>query len=327
MRTVRIALNPHWYSQFWIGQFWQLWQAGEIKLRPTLNKTNPYASFYFEVDGHPCLIDVHDKKELWLDPADYTVYFKANFSPRSTYPANVVPSLNGTTLKRVNVPPPESVPRPFDIVCISSVTGGFHHKIALFEALAALPVRHKLVLKLASPEQVARFATRLQRQGIEVVTKTIPYRQWLAWNKQGRWCVLTRGKHDCLSFKMLDYCSIGAAVVADYTPTSTWPHPLRAGEHFLDLGLPAFTGDEMVQPDLEALCVLYRRRVAATLPELRDESLRRRISRHNQDYFNQHVANGAAARHVLRVVESYLTRPAYETVRYTEAPAVPTSAS
>ena len=50
---VKIGINPHWYSQFWIKQFWQLQRQGVIRLRPLWHKKNPYACFYFEVNGRP----------------------------------------------------------------------------------------------------------------------------------------------------------------------------------------------------------------------------------------------------------------------------------
>jgi hypothetical protein len=297
---VAIALNPHWYSQFWIKQFWQLRQRGEISLRPLLRKKNPYASFYFEVDGQPCLIDVHDKKELQFDPAEFAVYFKANFSSYLTYPENVVPCWNGTTLKRDNIPPEGE--KEFDIVFISSITGGRHHKVALYEALSRLPLKSKLVLKLLTPDDEAAWGKLLREAGVETVTDTWPYREWLAWQKRGRWCVLTRGKHDCLSFKMLDYMSIGAAVAADYSPTSRWPVTLAAGTHFLNLDVPPFPGDEMDNPDMDSLRSIYAEKAAAALPALRDEALRQKIGAANYAYFGEHIARGAAAEWVLSQV-------------------------
>ncbi|HLD25482.1 MAG TPA: hypothetical protein VJC05_00370 [Candidatus Andersenbacteria bacterium] len=295
--TVRIGLNPHWYSQFWIKQFFQLWRGGEIKLRPLLAKRNPYASFYFEVNGRPCLIDVHDKKELQFDAVDYFLYFKANFSSTAQYPPNVRRCWNGTTLKRANVPPQHAP--DFDLIFISSITGGRHHKIALYEVLAALPLKKKLVIKMWGPDDVRQWGDYLTKRGIEVITGTWPYTTWLEWQKRGRWCVLTRGKHDCLSFKMIDYMSIGAAVVADYTPTSEWPVPVKAGENFLDLQLPAFAGDEMANIDFDRLRELYAERVQAALPSLRDDALRARIGQANLNYFKSHIADGAAARYVM----------------------------
>src|SRR3989344_1720666 len=295
--VVKIGINPHWYSQFWIKQFWQLWRAGDIQLLPLVRKKNPYASFYFEVNGRPCLIDVHDKKELQWDPAPYFIYFKANFSPELNYPENVRLCWNGTTLKRENVP--GDTPKDFDLVFISSITGGRHHKVALYEALADLPLKQKLVLKLLTDDDEERWGDYVRQRGVETATETWPYREWLAWQKRSRWCVLTRGKHDCLSFKMLDYMSIGAAVVADYSPTSHWPVELVADTHYLNLAVPPFAGDEMVKPDFERLRTVYRERAQLALASLKDEHLRQNISAANYDYFRREIADGAAARWAL----------------------------
>lgn len=295
---VKISLNPHWYSQFWMRQFWQLYRQGVVRLRPKLSRGNPAACFNFEVEGRKYLIDIYDKKELAHDPAQFALYFKANFSPAAHYPPNVRPCFSGTTLKRANVPPRQRA-RPYDLVFISSVSGGRHHKAALFEALASLPLRSKLVAKMVTPQDMEQWGSFLSNLGVEVVTATWPYRRWLSWNKLGRWCVLTRGKHDCLSFKMLDYCSIGAAVVADYAPTTQWAVPVREGVHFFSLGIAPFAGDEMENPNFEQLRNDYRRRAHALLPCLQDETLRARVAANNLVYFSSHIANGRAARYVL----------------------------
>ncbi|MBI4022148.1 MAG: hypothetical protein HY372_02230 [Candidatus Andersenbacteria bacterium] len=295
---VKIGINPHWYSQFWIKQFWQLHQRGEIRLRPLFTRLNPPACFYFEIEGRPCLIDVYDRKETQHNPADYWLYFKANFSPAAHYLDNVRPCFSGTTLKRANKPVLAQA-KPYDIVFMSSISGGRHHKVALFEALASLPLRSRLVVKMVTPHDTAQWGTYLRSLGVEVITETWPYRVWLDWQKKGRWCVLTRGKHDCLSFKMMDYCSLGAAVLADYAPTTRWAVPVEAGVHFISLGIAPFAEDEMAEPDFKQLRADYRRRAHEALPVLQDESLRARIAANNLAYFRTYIADGRAARYVI----------------------------
>lgn len=302
---VKIGVNPHWYSQFWMQQFWQLYRRGEVRLRPKLIRGNPAACFYFEVDNRSCLIDVQDKKELAHDPSDFVLYFKANFSPEHNYPPNVRPCYSGTTLKRVNRPPRQTE-RPFDLVFISSVSGGRHHKAALFEALSRLPLRTKLIAKMVTRQDEDRWGSFLRNLNVEVIHITMPYRRWLTWNKLGRWCVLTRGKHDCLSFKMLDYCSIGAAVVADYVPTTQWAVPIREGVNFVSLGVARFAGDEMMDPNFDRLRHEYQNRAQTLLPWLQDDELRQRVAANNLSYFNEHIADGRAARYVLSQARAVL---------------------
>jgi hypothetical protein len=304
MQTVGIALNPHWYSRFWIQQFTALWRRGVIRLRP-LAAWNPPACFFFTVDGRPYLIDVSDNKMPCRDPASYALYFKANYSPALAYASNVRPSLNGTTLTRKNVPPPVKTPKKFDLIFLAGISGGRHHKVVLYEALAALPLRMKLAAKMVAPNDEQRWGPRLRAAGVEVWRRNLPYRTWLEWNKQARWCVLTRGKHDCLSFKMVDYCSIGAAVVADYTPTTRWPVPVRPGQNFLSLDLSGPDRD-LSDREFDVLRQEYVEKVRRALPQFLDDALAARIGANNYAYFNDHVADGAAARAVLDDIQTFM---------------------
>lgn len=297
---VRIGVNPHWYSKFWIRQFYQLWRQDDIVLRPLLTRRNPPYCFEFEVDGSPYFIDISDHKTLAHDPADYLLYFKANYGSDQQYPANVVASLNGSTLTRWNIPPTREY--DFDIVWIAGISGGRPHKVALFEALAALPLKMKLAAKMVGDDDLRRWAPRLRAAGVEVWTHNIPYKKWLEGNKQARWCVLARGKHDCLSFRMIDYMSIGAAVVADYAPTTQWPVPLEAGRNYLNLNLSGPQGNDLSESEFDALRAEYQQKVKALLPLLRDENQRQRIATTNGAYFQKYIVNGQAARDVLKVI-------------------------
>lgn len=297
---VKIALNPHWYSRFWIRQFYELYRKREIRLRPLLTTLNLDACFSFEVDGKPCVIDISDHKTLALDPVSYFAYFKANYSPQQKYPANVRPCINGTTLTRKNHPP-EHCMYSYDIVWLTGIGGGRWHKVAMMLALAELPLTHKLAVRFIAREDW-RFAPLLREVGVEVWKDNLPYRKWLQWNTKGRWCILARGKHDCLSFKMIDYMSIGAAVVADYTPTTTWPVPLRRDYHFLsfDFSGPdrALTSEEFLNLRRE-----YSTKAHSLLSQLQDETRRQHIASNNVAYFNDHIRNGEAARSVLTTIQ------------------------
>lgn len=314
MAIPRITLspNPHWYSKFWLRQFYQLWRQGEIKLRPELKTFNPPACVYFALNGQACLIDVSDHKTLAHDPSQYAVYFKANYDPARRYPANVLPSINGTTLTRHNVPP--TAPYQYDIVWITGISGGRPHKIALFEALASLPLKSKLAARMVSADDWQRWAPRLRAARVEVWKDNVPYRQWLELSKQGRWCVLVRGKHDCLSFKMIDYMSIGAAVIADYPPTSVWPIPVQANQHYLDMGCSGPQSNDLSDTAYEQLVHEYHDKLRALLPRLTGESERQRIAANNRAYFQQHIQNGQAARDILTaattVMNASLRQPA-----------------
>jgi hypothetical protein len=282
-------------------QFYQLYRQGEIALRPILTRWSPPACFYFEVDDRPYLIDITDHKAVATGPAPFTIYFKANYSHDALYPPNVRPCLNGTTLTRRNSPP-KIAEREFDLVWLTGIGGGRWHKVAMFKALAALPLKHKLAARLITADDW-KWADTLRAAGVEVWSKNVSYRQWLTWNKQARWCVLARGKHDCLSFKLIDYMSIGAAVIIDYPPTTSWPIPPQPGHHFLSLDLSGPDG-ELTPDAFEALCAEYTTKAQALLPSLQDESVRSSIMTNNQTYFKAHIANGQAARYILSIIEA-----------------------
>jgi len=161
-------------------------------------------------------------------------------------------------------------------------------------------------VKLLTDEDEQKYGDRFRKMGVEVIRETWPYREWLEWNKNGRWCVLTRGKHDCLSFKMLDYCSIGAAVLADYVPTTQWPVPVREGKNFLSLGVPAWVGDEQEHPDLEQMRQIYKQKARAALEMLNNEAQRLRIAQNNVDYFVANITNAQAARYVMSEADKML---------------------
>ncbi len=298
MDKVTIAINPHWYSRFWMRQFWQLARQGKIKLYPHLRKSSPPACFYFEVNGLPYLIDVTDSKDLAYDPTQYGVYFKANYDPGRLYPVNVVSSLNGTTLTKHNFPLPEER-RVYDIVWLAGISGGRPHKVAMFLALASLPFKMKLAARMVSSDDHERWGALLQEAGVEVWKDNVPYQKWLEWNRQARWNVLNRGKHDCLSFKMVDYMSIGGAVIADYPPTSYWPVPVREKVHYMSLGLSGPMDNNLSSAEFLKLCSEYKEKAKQLLPVLKNENLRKEISKNNLKYFAQHIQNGAAAAYIL----------------------------
>lgn len=305
MTKVRIAINPHWYSKFWIQQFYGLWRKGQIHLRPLVTKKSPPMCFFFTVNDQPYLIDVSDHKTLQESPASYTLYFKANYSSQQGYPDNVRPSVNGTTLTRANVPQGLDTDYPYDIVWVTGIGGGRPHKVALFEAIAALPLKTKLVARMISSEDYARWGDPLRMAGVELWRDNVPYREWLEMNKQGRWCVLGRGKHDCLSFKMIDYCSIGAAVMADYPPTSQWDVPVQKGVNFLSFDVSGPLHNDLSDSEFAALRKEYREKVSAMLPQLTDPHVRRRIAAANTQFFTDHIQNGKSAARILATVLEY----------------------
>lgn len=261
-------------------------------------KQSPPACFYFEVNNEPYLIDITDRKELAHNPRDYKLYFKANYDQGREYPENVRPSINGTTLTRRNVQPLEKY-RTYDLVWLAGISGGRPHKVAMALALKSLPLKSKIALKMVSEDDDSRWGRRLRKGGVEVWKNNLPYKKWLEWNKQAKWNVLNRGKHDCLSFKMVDYMSIGSAVLVDYPPTSKWNNPVIENENFLSMGLSGPQTNDITDKEFKDLLDEYMNKANSLLPLLNDESARKRIAKNNHDFYMQHVNNGQAAREVL----------------------------
>lgn len=301
MDVVKIAINPHWYSKFWIRQFWQLYRAGEITLRPVLTKMNPSYCFYFEFNGKPCLVDVSDHKTLIDNPAKYFVYFKANYSSKIKYPKNVYKSICGTTLTKQNVPLGDDE-RELDIVWLAGISGGRPHKAAMFEALASLPLKMKLAAKMVGEDDYPLWGKRLEKVGVEVWQDNLSYNDWLRWNKKARWCGLARGKHDCLSFRMVDYCSIKVGVLADYPPTSQWAVPVKEGVNYLSFDFSGPQTNDLTDKEVDRLRGEYREKAWAILPQIRDDNLRRTVAKNNYDYFRTNIEGGQAARDVLKII-------------------------
>jgi hypothetical protein len=301
MNSVKIAVNPHWYSKFWMKQFWQLYKAGEIKLSPLVTKFNPPYCFYFEVNGKPCLIDISDHKTLYENPAKYFAYFKANYSFENNYSANVYQTICGTTLTKQNVPLDKDE-REFDIVWLAGISGGRPHKVAMFEALASLPLKMKLAAKMVGEDDYLLWGERLEKVGVEVWQNNLSYKKWLEWNKKARWCAMARGKHDCLSFRMVDYCSIKVGVLADYMPTSKWAVPVKKDVNYLSFGFSGPQTNDLTKKEVDRLCGEYKEKVWAMFPQIRDDKLRREVAENNYKYFCDNVENGQSARDVLKII-------------------------
>ena len=306
MDVVKIAVNPHWYSKFWIGQFWQLYKLNEIKLRPLVTKMNPPYCFYFEVNGRPCLVDVSDHKTVYDNPAKYFAYFKANYSSEMSYPRNVYKAICGTTLTKRNIPLHDNE-RVFDIVWLAGISGGRPHKAAMFEALASLPLKMKLAAKMVGEDDYPRWGKRLERVGVEAWRDNLSYIKWLEWNKKARWCAMARGKHDCLSFRMVDYCSIKVGVLADYSPTSEWAVPIKENVNYLSFGFSGPQTNDLTEKEVDRLRGEYKEKAWALLPRIRDDNLRQKVAANNYDYFCTNVKNGQSARDVMKIISSIVS--------------------
>lgn len=228
------------------------------------------------------------------------VYFKTNWWPAVSYPANVEPLVNcdPTVLDRIaELRRARSTPKQYDLCCVVRVWGGrtgmegIEHNIRLLEAVSSVRGNTFVLAVLIMGDRDA-YAERLAAAGIRWTTKAFGADDLWRVTAASRLNVLRLGVHDCIPWRMTGSLAVGSTVALDQSPRSRWPTPLQAGEHFLDLGLE--TGEDAL-----ADAAAYEAVPGRIEAWLADAPLLESIAAANGDYFDEHLAPERVGRHVL----------------------------
>ena len=268
-------------------------------------------AYIFEDSGvrHWFAIDAHDAPGI-ADPALLEwadTYFKANHWPGNEYPDKVVPVVNGNgelTVARVRkLRTLRNRPKQWDFVFISRIWGGVEHNTRLFETLASLPGRKRLLAVIPPATGAFRLeldeaVRRLNACGVETTGMPVPPNELWEALAASRVVLLRAGKHLCLPWRTLDLLAMGSAIVLESAPRPAWPVPLTAGREFLCAGLerPVDTGPAPVDQ--------YSGVSRAVQFLLANEGERSRISAAAAAYFDQHAAPAAVGRWIRQVIDS-----------------------
>jgi glycosyltransferase involved in cell wall biosynthesis len=193
-------------------------------------------------------VDAFDSGEIqgWpqLEWAD--IYFKTNYWPSLSYPPKVVPlaNLNPDVLpRREYLTAARGAEKEWDLFGFFRVWGGtdavegVEHNLALFEALARVKCRKKLLAFLVSGDTAAA-AARLEKAGVPYTTKWVPQAEVWRMASRSRLNIVRHGMHQCIPWRMTETLAMGGCPVLDYAATTRWHMPLEEDVHYLNLGVP-----------------------------------------------------------------------------------------
>ncbi len=177
----------------------------------------------------------------WCD-----LYFKTNYWPTRTYPAKVVPiaNLNPDVLPRMDyLRAARGAEKEFDLFGFFRVWGGtdelegVEHNLALFETLARVKCRKKLLALLVAGDTRAA-AQRLEKAGVACTTTWVPQAEVWRLAARSRLNIVRHGMHQCIPWRMTETLAMGGCPVLDYAATTRWQVPLEPNVHYLNLGVP-----------------------------------------------------------------------------------------
>jgi hypothetical protein len=249
-------------------------------------------------------IDARDTGDLSADRvADSALYFKTNFWPSRTYPADVVPLPNVNPLvfqDMTAITALRATQKTTDLFAFFRIWGGadevdgIEHNLLLIESLAKVPCKKYLCAYLVAGD-VPALAARLESQGIDSTTK--PMAKMELWQRaaEARLNLVRLGMHECIPWRMTDVFAMGGCPVIDYGPQTLWPDPLIEDHHFLSLHSPKDGAPNADIPE----------RVAGWLatPGLVED-----ISRNTAEYFDQHLRPALLGENILTRADELFSR-------------------
>jgi hypothetical protein len=251
-------------------------------------------------------------RRVCIDAADYPtlpceeltawsdVYFKANLWPSRSYPANVLPIVNGdpTILRRLPVLRAlRSEEKRRDLCFIVRVWGGsdklegIEHSLRLLEAVKRTRCTMTILAYLVAGD-IEGNARRLSRAGIPSTTRGVRAKALWQSMAESRINVVRLGMHHCIPWRVAGSLAIGACLALDQEPPATWPTPLEESTNFLNLDAP--TLDSSVA-DAERYSEIPDR-----LEEwLSRDDLLEHIADSNAQYFDRFVDPRQIGEHIL----------------------------
>jgi hypothetical protein len=187
-------------------------------------------------------IDAEDSGAIELpDLLEWSdLYFKTNYWPDREYPPKVVPLANVNPLvfpRREELRGYRNCEAEWDLFGFFRVWGRIDHNLALFEALAQLPCRKKLVAYIISDDYGAEVA-RLEKAGVAWTTRPMPLKKLWSLAARSRLNIVRHGTKDCIPWRMTDIMAMGHCPVLDYRARTQWHIPLLENVHYLNLDVP-----------------------------------------------------------------------------------------
>jgi hypothetical protein len=187
-------------------------------------------------------VDAEDAGEIkrpelleWSD-----LYFKTNYWPDREYDEKVLPLANVNPLvltRREELRDYRNCEFDWDLFGFFRVWGRIEHNIALFEALAQVKCKKKLIAYIVSQDYASEL-DRLEKAGIAVTMSPISLKT--LWNLAARskLNIVRHGVEDCIPWRMTDIMAMGHCPVLDYRARTQWHIPLLENVHYLSLDVP-----------------------------------------------------------------------------------------
>jgi hypothetical protein len=274
-------------------------------------------SFLYHNSVGQYLVDMTDgtQRRICIDAADYPtlrsqdlvswadLYFKANYWPSETYPANVRRIINGDPLILRRIPSLRTyraAKKRFDIGFVVRVRGGtnddegIEHNLRLLEAVNRVQCS-KFIFAYLVAGNVEADARRLRAHGISSSTRSI--RSGKLWRAMGESSlnIIRLGMHYCLPWRMAGALAMGASVALDQPPRASWPTPLKEAVNFLSLGAETIDSPVAKPEAYEAI------------PELIETWLSDRVKLKgmmaaNARYFDEHVDPECVGDYIVQTV-------------------------
>lgn len=225
------------------------------------------------------------------------LYFKANYWPDRTYPAKVTPMafLNPSVLSKQGVLiESRKAQKDLDLFASFRVWGGtdetegVEHNLALFEALARVKCRKKLLAFLLTGD-IGAAAKRLDKAGVPWTTQWVPQAELWSLLSRSRLNIVRHGMHHCVPWRMAEVLAMGGCAVLDYAATTRWHVPLVENVHYLNLGFP-FRPGESAAARSDELAGRVEAWVSGDLPQA--------VGRNAELYFDEHLAPEALGRFI-----------------------------
>ena len=255
-----------------------------------------------DADDHPSI-----QNQKILDWAD--VYFKTNLWPDLKYPEKVHPIVTGNSMVNMDsvvyLKSLRKLPKLYDFIFVSRIYAGpganVEHNIRLFEELAKIPCRSKIrAIFLGFPKddpEMHKYWKRLEAAGVEASMDHFSFNELMTMSAQSRLCVIRAGIHSCITWRLINMLCIGAAIVLDANPFSSWPEPLREGENFLSLGL-RITPECGPAPKEDYDSIVWKMEKF-----LNDRTILQKIGENNARYFDEYAHPFKVAQYVLEKVK------------------------
>jgi hypothetical protein len=240
-------------------------------------------------------IDAEDSGAIRLpDLLEWSdLYFKTNYWPDREYHPKVLPLANVNPLvftRQEELRGYRNCRTEWDLFGFFRVWGRIDHNLALFEALAQLRCRKKLIAYLISADFVTE-AARLEKAGIAWTTRPMPLKKLWSLSARSKLNIVRHGVEDCIPWRMTDTMAMGHCPVLDYRAKTRWHIPLLENVHYLSLDVP---------PEHDIAPKEFTSRVVERIEGwLSKKGLIATVAENSAAYFDENLAPAPLGRHLV----------------------------